>query len=179
MRAAMDGRLDDAWDALAEAERIVAGSGGENGRLLTGTLRWHLLAELDDQDGVAEILAVSGLERIPGVWPLVARALCAAQLGQWGPARALLDTAAARLPDVERDSEWLPMVCQVAETVGGLGPHPAAAWAYDALLPYRSLFAVEGSAAPSAVRSSGPSACWPLPSDASIGVIDAAGPADG
>ena len=46
-----------------------------------------------------------------------------------------------------RDSEWLPVVAQVAETlalIGSADPHPAARWAYDALAPYAGLFVVEG-----------------------------------
>jgi tetratricopeptide (TPR) repeat protein len=144
MRAGMDGRLTEAWAALAEAEAVVAESDTENGPMLTTTLRWHLLSELDHTEEIDALLAGASLDELPGVWPLVTRSLCAAQLGQPDASRALLDTAAARLPDVERDSEWLPMLAQVAEIVGLLGAHPVAAWAYDALLPYRSLFAVEG-----------------------------------
>jgi len=143
-RAGMDGRLAEAWAALAEAEAVVAASDTENGPMLTTTLRWHLLSELDHTEEIAALLAGSRLDELPGLWPLVSRSLCAAQLGQPDASRALLDTAAARLPDAERDSEWLPMVAQVAETVGLLGSHPVAAWAYDALLPYQSHFAVEG-----------------------------------
>jgi tetratricopeptide (TPR) repeat protein len=36
------------------------------------------------------------------------------------------------------------MMAQAAEVVGIIGPHPAAAYLYDALLPYRDLFVVEG-----------------------------------
>lgn len=122
MRAAMDGRLDEAWAALADAERAAGESDSENAVVLTTSLRWYLVSELDDREAVAEMLATSGLEAFPGVWPLVARALCAAQIGRHGEARALLDSVAARLPEAERDSEWLPMVCQVAEAVGNHRP---------------------------------------------------------
>ena len=43
-----------------------------------------------------------------------------------------------------RDSEWLPSLAQVAETLALIGPHPVARWVYDALAPYAQLFAVEG-----------------------------------
>jgi hypothetical protein len=36
------------------------------------------------------------------------------------------------------------LLCQVALVVDLIGGHPVAAWAYDALLPYRDQFAVEG-----------------------------------
>jgi tetratricopeptide (TPR) repeat protein len=163
MRAAMDGRLAEAWAALADAERVGGESDSVNAVMLTVTLRWYLLSELDDKEAVAELLATSGLETVPGVWPLVARALCAAQIGRHGEARSLLDSVAARLPEAERDSEWLPMVCQVAEAVGLVGLHPVAAWAYDSLLPFRSSVAVEGIGA--AVRG---------PVERALGVLAAA-----
>jgi hypothetical protein len=144
MRAAMDGRIEEATAALADAERVGAEADSANAVMLTVTLRWYLLSELDDRDGVAEMLATSGLETIPGVWPLIARALCAAHIGRHDEARRLLDNVAARLPDAERDSEWLPMVFQVAEAVALVGLHPVATWAYDNLVPYRSAVAVEG-----------------------------------
>ena len=144
MRAAMEGRIEEAWAALAEAEQAGREGGSENAVMLTTTLRWCLLAELDHRREIDVLLSSSGLEHIPGVWPLVVRSLCAAQGGRHGAARTLLDAAAARLPVAERDSEWLPMMGQVAEIVGLVGPHPIAAWAYDVLLPHRGLFAVEG-----------------------------------
>jgi tetratricopeptide (TPR) repeat protein len=75
---------------------------------------------------------------------VVARALALAQCGRRDEARARLDAAAPRLPEAERDSEWLPMMAQAAEVLGAVGQHPVAEYLYDALLPYRELFAVEG-----------------------------------
>jgi hypothetical protein len=43
-----------------------------------------------------------------------------------------------------RDSEWLAVLSQVAETVQAIGGHPVARWAYSQLLPYRARFVVEG-----------------------------------
>ena len=163
MRAAMDGRVGEAWAALAEAERMAGASDSENAGVLTMTLSWHLSSELGLVDDVAEMVATAGLESVPGLWPLVARALCAATVGETGEARAMLDTAASRLPGAERDSEWLPMVCQVAETIGLVGPHRIGAWAYDTLLPFRSHLAVEGIGA--AVRG---------PVERALGVLAAA-----
>src|SRR5204863_315577 len=48
------------------------------------------------------------------------------------------------LATMARDSEWLPAMAQVAETIALVGPHPVARWAYDALAPYAGLFVVEG-----------------------------------
>ena len=52
-----------------------------------------------------------------------------------------------------RDSEWLAVLAQVAETVAQIGTHPASGWVYDALLPYGERYVVEGIGA--AVRRSG------------------------
>lgn len=163
MRAAMDGRIDEAWDALAEAERATGASDSENAVLLTTTLRWYLLCELGHVEELAVMLAASGLENLTAVWVPVVRALSEARMGQLDKARALLDSGAAQLPDAERDSEWLPMVCQVAEIVGLVGGHPIASWAYEALLPFRSHLAVEGIGA--AVRG---------PVERALGVLAAA-----
>lgn len=163
MRALMDGRIDEASAAMADAERGAGESDSANAAMLTTTLRWVVLSELDHVEEIREMLATSGLEDFPGVWPLVVRALCAAQLGQPAPAAALLDTAAAHLPEAERDSEWLPMLCQVSEVVALIGAHPVAAWAYDSLLPFRSYLAVEGIGA--AVRG---------PVERALGVLAAA-----
>jgi hypothetical protein len=43
-----------------------------------------------------------------------------------------------------RDSEWLAVLAQLAETVALIGSHPASAWVYDALLPYAERYVVEG-----------------------------------
>ncbi|MFD9130783.1 hypothetical protein, partial [Kitasatospora sp. NPDC059571] len=81
---------------------------------------------------------------MPGVWPRVALALVAAQFGRFGEAARRLTAVAPRLADAPRDSEWLPMVAQAAETVGLLGGHPAAPALYGLLAPYAGLWAVEG-----------------------------------
>jgi hypothetical protein len=67
-----------------------------------------------------------------------------AQLGDRDAARQRLDAVAPRLGSLPRDSEWLPCIAQVAETIGLIGPHPIARWTYDALKPFADLFAVEG-----------------------------------
>ena len=79
-----------------------------------------------------------------GVWPYVTLALVAAQTGRTGEAAARLDAVAPRLPAAPRDSEWLPMMAQVAEIVGEIGAHPVVGWAYQELQPYAGLVVVEG-----------------------------------
>ncbi|HUG85035.1 MAG TPA: hypothetical protein VMM13_10745, partial [Euzebya sp.] len=51
---------------------------------------------------------------------------------------------ADELRSAPRDSEWVPMLTQVAEAVSLCGSHPVGGWAYDALLPYRDQHVVEG-----------------------------------
>ena len=143
------GRETRGWP-VGDRKRTVVSAGPqfvgccEKAAVLTSTLRWYVACERDDVEEIRAMMAVAGLEDIPGVWPIVARALCAAHVGETGAARALLDAAADGLPGAERDSEWLPMVSQVVEVVGFLGGHPVAGWAYDNLLPFRSRMAVEG-----------------------------------
>jgi hypothetical protein len=64
--------------------------------------------------------------------------------GRTEEARNRLDALAQRLPTAEEDSEWLPMMDQIAELVSGLGGHPIGAQVYAALLPYAQLYVVEG-----------------------------------
>lgn len=152
MRAALEGRAADARSLLDEAERLGAEGQSDNAVVLVSTLRWCLAAELGDTEVVGTLTAGAPLEAFPGVWPMVARALTLAQVGKVDEARARLDAVAPRLPEAERDSEWLPMMAQVAEIISSVGPHPIAGYVYDVLLPYRSLFVVEGIGA--AVRGS-------------------------
>ena len=51
---------------------------------------------------------------------------------------------APRLASLPHDSEWLPCLAQLAQTMALVGPHPIARQVYDALEPFADLFAVEG-----------------------------------
>ena len=138
--------------AAAEAERLGAQAESENAVALVATLRWCLASELGLTEDVQALMDFAPLESFPGVWPNVARAVASAQVGRVDEARARLDAAAPLLPAAERDSEWLPMMAQVAEVISIVGPHPVAASLYEVLLPYRQLYVVEGIGA--AVRGS-------------------------
>ena len=81
---------------------------------------------------------------VPAPWLQVTRALVLAQVGRTEDARAQLEAVVPLLPAMARDSEWLPSMAQVAETIALTGPHPVARWAYDALSPYAGLVVVEG-----------------------------------
>jgi hypothetical protein len=81
---------------------------------------------------------------IPAPWLQITRALVLAQVGRTEDARAQLEAMVPLLPAIARDSEWLPAMAQVAETIALTGPHPVARWAYDALSPYAGLVVVAG-----------------------------------
>ncbi len=144
MRALAAGRYDECRAAHAEAAAIGARAASGNALMLVETQRWCLRAEEGDTAGLLSML--HEIEKVPmaGPWLQVTRALALAQAGRTADARAQLEAAVPLLPSMARDSEWLPAMAQVAETVSLTGPHPVARWAYDALLPYAGLVAVEG-----------------------------------
>lgn len=144
MRALMDNRFDECRAALAEAAELGARAGSDNADILVATQRWVLVSRSGDQAELAELF--DQFERIDqaGVWPLVTRALLLAQVGRPERARTQLDAVMPLLPGMPRDSEWLPAVAQVAETVAMVGPHPVASWVREALAPYADLWAVDG-----------------------------------
>ncbi|KJK48223.1 hypothetical protein UK23_17680 [Lentzea aerocolonigenes] len=142
MRALAEGRFDDCAEHLAVVEEIGQGRG--NAAMLATTQRWFLLSDTRDATGMAEMIAEAHLELVPGVWPSVTLALVATQLGHLDEARDRLSAVAGRLADAPRDSEWLPMLSQVAETVAVIGEHPVSRVVYDWMLPFAGLYVVEG-----------------------------------
>ncbi|WP_339133624.1 AAA family ATPase [Streptomyces sp. f51] len=143
-RALMEGRYGDCAAALDEVEALGVAAGSPNAALLAQTQRWCLLAETGDMAGLQLLRERAPLERMPGVWPRVTLALIAAQLGHQEEASRRLAGVLPSVVRAPRDSEWLPMTAQAAETVGAVGAHPAASRLYDALAPYAGLFVVEG-----------------------------------
>jgi len=115
--------------------------------MLVATQQWCLHAEGDDVAGLLTMLPQLDTAPMAGSMLQVTRGLVLAQAGRTEEARAQFEAVAPLLPALARDSEWLPVVAQVAETlalIGSADPHPAARWAYDALAPYAGLFVVEG-----------------------------------
>lgn len=144
-RALMEGRYEDCATELDEVERLGRRAGSANAGLLAATQRWCLYAETGDRAGLERVRAeATVLERSPMLWPRVTLALLAAQFGRPEEAARRLSAVAPRLGGAPRDSEWLPMVAQAAETVAAVGSHPAAPDLYDLLAPYAGLFVVEG-----------------------------------
>ncbi|WP_033290212.1 ATP-binding protein [Amycolatopsis jejuensis] len=144
MRALLEGRYDDAAELLDRTEELGRESGSANAIMLAATQRWCLLSDDGDRAALARFTSQVALDEIPGLWPQVTLALLAAQFDRPAEARDRLSAVAPRLPDAPRDSEWLPMLAQAAETIALTGPHPLARPLYDWLLPYADLFVVEG-----------------------------------
>ena len=147
MRALAAGRFGACRDALGEAAAVGARAGSRNAGLLVATQQWCLHAEQDDVAGLLDMLPQLDEAPMAGSMLQVTRALVLAQAGRTRDARVQLEAVAPLLPTLARDSEWLPVVAQVAEILALTGPgepHPIARWAYDVLAPYAGLFVVEG-----------------------------------
>jgi hypothetical protein len=144
MRALAAGRPDECRAALAQAAAIGERAASGNATMLVQTQLWCLRAEERDAAGLLGMLDELDTVPVPGPWLQVTRALVLAQAGRTGDARAQLEAVVPLLPALPRDSEWLPAMGQVAETLALTGPHPVAHWAYDVLAPYAGLVVVEG-----------------------------------
>ena len=144
MRALAAGRFGECRAMLAEAAVIGARAGSRNAVMLVATQRWCLHAEEGDTAGLLGMLPELDTVPIPGPSVQITRALALAQAGRTEDAHRQLEAVAPLLPSLAKDSEWLPSVAQVAETLALTGSHPVARWTYDALAPYAGLFAVEG-----------------------------------
>jgi len=106
-----------------------------------------LYADEGDVAGLLTMLPQLDTAPMPGSMLQVSRGLVLAQAGRTRQARAQFEAVAPLLPALAKDSEWLPVMAQVAETLALIGCadlHPVARWAYDALAPYAGLFVVEG-----------------------------------
>jgi len=144
MRALGAGRFDECRAALAEAAAIGERAASGNAIMLVQTQLWCLRAEDGDTAGLLDMLDNLETVSIPAPWLQITRALVLAQVGRTEDARAQLEAVIPLLPALARDSEWLPAMAQVAETIALTGPHQVARWAYDALSPYAGLVVVEG-----------------------------------
>ena len=84
------------------------------------------------------------LDESMGPWVPIGRAFMHAVCGEVSAARAELDVASSRLPELPLDSEWLPAVTQAAEAVQLVGGPPGGPLAPRRLLPHADLCVVEG-----------------------------------
>jgi hypothetical protein len=129
MRALAAGRFGECRDALAEAGDTGARAGSRNADMLVATQQWCLHAEEGDVAGLLTMLPQLDAAPMAGAMLQVTRALLLAQVGRAEEARAQFEAVAPLLPALARDSEWLPVVAQVAETLALTGfadPHPVA-----------------------------------------------------
>jgi len=146
MRALMNGRLDETELLAAAAVEIGERAHSENATVLAGALRFFALRERGQYREAAELFErVADYMLELGLQGRVTLGLTYAGTARLAEARALLDrTTNDELDAAPRDSEWLPLLVQLAETIAALNGHPMAGQVYELLLPLRSRFAVEG-----------------------------------
>jgi hypothetical protein len=67
-----------------------------------------------------------------------------AERGHLDAAGALVAAHLPELQDMVHDSEWLPMMCQIADVATRVRDHALAAWSYEVLAPWEQCWVVEG-----------------------------------
>lgn len=149
MRALMAGDFDAVDGLLGETERIGAEAGSDNALLLAQVQRWWLLTHQGRAvEALSTVEGALASAPVPPIGGQVAHALALANCDEQDTARAILDRL---LPDklalAPVDSEWLPMLCEAAAAVHRIGGHEHQSWLFEALLPYRDRYVVEGIAA--------------------------------
>lgn len=146
MRALMRGELAAA-DSFCQAAVELGGSAGSDNAIVLGeTLKWYVHREAADTESPLSLLGdlLSGQAPVLGAQVRVSATLIVAEAGRVEEARARLDADASVIRALPQDSEWVATLGQVAGIVTCIGGHSLASWAYDALLPYRHRFGVEG-----------------------------------
>lgn len=145
MRAFVRGDLEGCARLVDEAAALGAQTHSENAEILTDSLRWYLHREAGDaQAALAGLDRLVPFEAVFGAQFRVPMTLMLSDAGRLDEARARLDADAAAIWALPVDSEWLPMMIQLAQCIAATGGHSLAGWAYEALLPHRRLFGVEG-----------------------------------
>ncbi|MEW6155661.1 MAG: AAA family ATPase [Actinomycetota bacterium] len=145
MRALMRGDIVGAERFLGEAHDLGVAAGSGNAHILVEGLRWFVMRAKGDAEGPFAVLGMlSELEPVLGAQIRVSMAVVLAEAGRLDEARAGLDRLAQALPALPRDSEWVAVMGQLAESIAMVGGHPVASWAYDALRPFGHMCGVEG-----------------------------------
>ena len=148
MRASMDGHFDTAERLRASAGAIGAAANSENALLLVASQRAMLHCELRDP-----AISIAFFEEIIDAFPdyaimtrpALAYALSAA--GDPSRAQAVLKTLDPAMFSVDAlGSEFLTTVMMTAHAAWLAGDDDHCSVLYDALLPYRNVFAVDGIA---------------------------------
>ena len=143
-RALMRGDLAEATRLGEDARAIGAQAESENAAILYEVLMFYVLRE-GGSTGVTQPLGrFHQYEHVYGTQVRVSVSLMLTDAGRLDEVRARLDADSAVIRATPVDSEWVSMLVQLAQVIAEIGGHPLAAWAYEALLPHRRLFGVEG-----------------------------------
>ena len=146
-RAASRGRLGEQGVLLAEAAALGRAAQSPNSGILVLVQRWFAWLEAGDLETAAtmfEALMPEGAYAELGVQMVPVLVTHRAITGRAEEARAMLDRAAGDIRSACRDSEWLPMMADLADACFRIGGHELASWAYGALAPFGHRWAVEG-----------------------------------
>jgi tetratricopeptide (TPR) repeat protein len=143
-RALMQGQLDRSQALADEASAVGAQAQSENATVLAEALRWYIGREAGQLDQTPALDRLLPFEPVLGSQVQASVALILADAGRHEEARARLGAAEPGIRALPKDSEWVSVMVQVAQTIAQIGPHPLAEWAYEALLPHRHRFGVEG-----------------------------------
>jgi hypothetical protein len=143
LRAWMTGDEEAARRHVEQAGALGREAGSANAALLV--LAASFVAAVDDgslDPALLDLLPAEAM--VVDVWVTGTRAYGLAALGRLDDARRQLDAIGPRLAGVPYDSEYLPLLVQLASAVARCGGHALAPVVYDLLLPHRHRFAVEG-----------------------------------
>jgi tetratricopeptide (TPR) repeat protein len=147
LRAAMRGQMAEQQALAVEAEEMGRRGASVNSDLLVTAQRWFCRLEAGEVDAAVALFEDLGF--LDSSWDLGVQVVPTVALhwlaaGRPEEARALLDRSTDELRAAVRDSEWVPMLAQVAEVCAGLGGHDLAPWVYESLRPFAHRWAVEG-----------------------------------
>jgi hypothetical protein len=143
-RALMRGDLAGAARLGEDARTIGDEAQSENATILHEALMFYVLREGGRSHFPESLNRYLESEQVYGVQVRVSLTLMLADAGRLEEVRARLDADEAAIRGAPVDSEWVSMLVQVAQIVAEIASHPIASWVYDALLPHRRLFGVEG-----------------------------------
>ena len=146
MRAAAQGRMDEAVQLCDEAARIGRAAGSVNAMMLSAVLRWTVRVE---QARPAEAAAaIAELAELVPDMPTIVRslntALVAAAGGDADEASRHLAPVLAGIAGLPLDAEWLAAMVEVVDVLRITGPHPVGAQLYGWLLPFRDRHPIDG-----------------------------------
>ena len=143
-RALMRGQLAEAARLAEDVRSIGLQAESENAAILYEALMFYVLREGGSRDVPPSFGQFFEYEHVFGTQVRVAVTLMLTDGGRFEEARARLDADGAAVRATPVDSEWVSVLVQLAQIIAEIGGHALAGWAYDALLPHRRLFGVEG-----------------------------------